>query len=208
MRPGLVQLIIVLGVPITVIVAIVAMVIKKRSKAKKKHFAMRTVLKFIGFLLVMMAFGVYGQFIQAVFTGAAKANASKGLVMAAMFYPVAILLPNVFLWRLFWGRGARNVIAYLSGLFNVPKIVSTIDEIDRVISWQHMMNNSILATNVMHDSFRPYAIASWIMAVVWGIVFIECFKKPNYTWRQRILRYVPFVILAALSSLRTMDRFF
>ena len=195
---------IVLGVPITVIVAI----IKKRSKAKRSivncndkegHFAMRTVLKFIGFLLAIMAFGVYGQFVQAIFTGAAKANAGIGLVVAAIFYPVAILLPNVFLWRLFWGRGARNVIAYLSGLFIVPKTVSTI---------QHMMNNGILAPNVMHDSFRPYAIASWIMALVWGIVFIECFKRPNYTWRQRILRYVPFVILAALPSLRTMDRFF
>ena len=160
---------------------------------------MRTVLKFIGFLLAIMAFGVYGQFVQAIFTGAAKANAGIGLVVAAIFYPVAILLPNVFLWRLFWGRGARNVIAYLSGLFIVPKTVSTI---------QHMMNNGILAPNVMHDSFRPYAIASWIMALVWGIVFIECFKRPNYTWRQRILRYVPFVILAALPSLRTMDRFF
>ena len=140
---------------------------------------MRTVLKFIGFLLAMMAFGVYGQFLQAIFTSAAKANTGIGLVVAAIFYPVAILLPNVFLWRLFWGRGARNVIAYLSGLFIVPKIVSTIDEIDRVISWQHMMNNGILAPNVMHDSFRPYAIASWIMALVWGIVFIECFKRPN-----------------------------
>ena len=182
MRPGLVQLIIVLGVPITVLVAIVAMVTKKRSRAKEGHFAIRTVLKFIGFLLAMMAFGVYGRFVQAIFTSATEANASKGLVMAAMFYPVAILLPNVFLWRLFWGRGARNVIAYLFGLFIVPKIVSTIGEIDRVISWQHMMNNGILAPNVMHDSFRSYAIASWIMALVWGIVFIECFKGLNYTW--------------------------
>lgn len=205
MRPGLVQLIIVV-MPIAVIAAIIAMATKKRSK--EGHFATRTVLKFIGFLLAMMAFGVYGQFVQAIFTSAAKANAGIGLVVAAIFYPVAILLPNVFLWRLFWGRSARNVIAYLSGLFIVPKIVSTIDEIDRVISWQHMMNNGILAPNVMHDSFRPYAIASWIMALVWGIVFIECFKRPNYTWRQRILRYVPFVILAALSSLRRMDRFF
>ena len=104
---------------------------------------MRTVLKFIGFLLAMMAFGVYGQFLQAIFTSAAKANGGIGLVVAAIFYPVPILLPNVFLCRLFWGRGARNVIAYLSGLFIVPKIVSTIDEIDRVISWQHMMNNGI-----------------------------------------------------------------
>ena len=169
---------------------------------------MQTILKVTGFLLTMMAFGSYGKFVQTAFACVGKANAGMGLVVAAIFYPVAILLPNVFLWRLFWGRGARNVMAYLSGLFIVPKIVSTIDEIDRVISWQHMMNNGILAPNVMHDSFRPYAIASWIMALVWGIVFIECFKRPNYTWRQRILRYVPFVILAALSSLRTMDRFF
>ena len=169
---------------------------------------MQTILKVTGFLLTMMAFGSYGKFVQTAFACVGKANAGMGLVVAAIFYPVAILLPNVFLWRLFWGIRARNVIAYLSGLFIVPKIVSTIDEIDRVISWQHMMNNGILAPNVMHDSFRPYAIASWIMALVWGIVFIECFKRPNYTWRQRILRYVPFVILAALSSFRTMDRFF
>ena len=161
---------------------------------------MRTVLKFIGFLPAMMLFGVYGQFVQAIFASVAKANAGIGLVVAAIFYPVAILLPNVFLWRLFWGVRARNVIAYLSGLFIVPKIVSTIDEIDRVISWQHMMNNGLFAQNVIHAEFCPYAIASWIIAFAWGIVFIECFKGLNYTWRQRLLRYAPFAILVALSS--------
>ena len=56
---------------------------------------MRTVLKFIGFLLAMMAFGVYGQFVQVIFTSAAKANAGIGLVVAAIFYPVAIPLASV-----------------------------------------------------------------------------------------------------------------
>ena len=162
---------------------------------------MKTIMKVIGFLIAMMAFGVYGQFVQAIFVSVAKANAGIGLVVAAIFYPVAILLPNVFLWYMFWGRGARNVIAYLSGLFIVPKIVSTIDEIERAINWQHLMNNGLLAHNVMNDKFRPYAIASWIIAFVWGIIFIECFKGPNYTWRQRMLRYVPFAILVVVSFL-------
>ena len=162
---------------------------------------MRTVLKFIGFLLAMMAFGGYGQFVQAIFTSAAKANAGIGLVVAAIFYPVAILLPNVFLWRLFWGRGARNVIAYLSGLFIVPKIVITIDEIERAIAWQHVMNDGPFTKNVMHEEFYPYAIASWIITFVWAIILIECFKSPNCTWRQKVLRYVPFAILVVLSSL-------
>ena len=169
---------------------------------------MQTILKVTGFLLTMMAFGSYGKFVQTAFACVGKANAGMGLVVAAIFYPVAILLPNVFLWRLFWGRGARNVIAYLSGLFIVPKIVITIDEIERAIAWQHVMNDGPFTKNVMHEEFYPYAIASWIITFVWGIIFIGCFKRPNYTWRQRILRYVPFVILAALSSLRTMDRFF
>ena len=167
---------------------------------------MQTILKVTGFLLTMMAFGSYGKFVQTVFACVGKANAGIGLVVAAIFYPVAILLPNVFLWRLFWGIQARNVIAYLSGLFIVPKIVSTINEIDQAINWQHLMNNGLLAQNVMHDEFRPYAIASWIIAFAWGIIFIGCFKKPNYTWRQKMLRYVPFAILMVLSSLTIIDR--
>ena len=168
---------------------------------------MQTILKVTGFLLTMMAFGSYGKFVQTAFACVGKANAGMGLVVAAIFYPVAILLPNVFLWRLFWGIRARNVIAYLSGLFIVPKIVSTINEIDQAINWQHLMNNGLLAQNVMHDEFRPYAIASWIIAFVWGIIFIGCFKRPNYTWRQKMLRYVPFAILVVLSSLTIIDRF-
>ena len=168
---------------------------------------MRIILKVIGFLLAMMAFGVYGQFVQAIFASTTKANAGIGLVVAATFYPVTILLPNVLLWHPFWGIQARNVIAYLSGMFIVPKIVSTINEIDQAINWQHLMNNGPLAQNVMHDEFRPYAIASWIIAFVWGIIFIGCFKRSNYTWRQKMLRYVPFAILMALSSLTIIDRF-
>ncbi len=168
---------------------------------------MRALLKIIGFLLAMMALGVYGQFVQAIFASATKVNAGIGLVVAAMFYPIAILLPNVLLWHLFWGIRARNVIAYLSGLFIVPKIVSTINEIDQAINLQHLMNNGLLAQNVMHDEFRPYAVASWIIAFVWGIILIECFKRPNYTWRQKMLRYAPFAVLMVLSSLTIIDRF-
>lgn len=206
----LIIVVIVLGVPIAVIAAIIAMATKKRSientEEKKEDTAMRALLKIIGFLLAMMAFGVYGQFVQAIFASAAKANAGIGLVVAAMFYPVAILLPNVFLWRLFWGVRARNVIAYLSGLFIVPKIVSTINEIDQAINWQHLMNDGLFAHNVMHDEFRPYAIASWIIAFVWGIVLIECFKRPDYTWQQKMLRYAPFAILVAVSSFSIIER--
>ena len=87
----------------------------------------------------------------------------------------------------------------------MPKIVSTIDEIDRAISWQHVMDSGMLAPNVMHDESRPYAIASWIIAFVWGIVFIECFKRPNYTWQQRLLRYAPFAFWVALSSFSIIE---
>lgn len=161
---------------------------------------MRTALKFVGFLLVKMLFGVYGRFVQAFFASVAKADAGSGLVVAAIFYPVAILLPNVFLWHLFWGVRARNVIAYLSGLFIVPRIVSTFNEIEQANAWQRVMNNGLFAQNVIHAEFCPYAIASWIISFVWGIFFIECFKGLNYTWQQRMLRYAPFAILVMLSS--------
>ena len=45
---------------------------------------MRTVLKFIGFLLAMMLFVRYGQFVQATFASAVKADVGIGLVVAAI----------------------------------------------------------------------------------------------------------------------------
>ena len=83
---------------------------------------MQTILKVTGFLLTMMAFGSYGKFVQTAFACVGKANAGMGLVVAAIFYPVAILLPNVFLWRLFWGGAHEMSLPIFPGCLLYPRL--------------------------------------------------------------------------------------
>ena len=145
----------------------------------------KSTLKIIGFLAAEIVFGFYFTYASVIPRAFSEASNGAGLIVAAILYPLIIFVPQILLWRVFWGIGARSVVSFIAGCLTLPHVYRMVN----VAKNQELFRSGFLISNVPPE-FWAYAIASTTIGLAWCIIIIECFKARGLEKWQRVLRYV------------------